>query len=141
VILNDYGVRDLMAESVEARFGAAARITRHPVQWLSDNGPPYTANETREFGEAAGLVVCMTPAYPPESNGMAEAFVKTFRRDYVYLNRLDTADEVMRALAGWFEDYRVSTCSLREPSAFKPQPADYVRFGSDLAGATSGSTQ
>jgi hypothetical protein len=34
----------------------------------------------------AGLVVCNTPAYSPESNGMAEAFVKTLKRDYAYLS-------------------------------------------------------
>jgi transposase InsO family protein len=120
-------VRDLMAESVEARFGAIARRTPHPVQWLSDNGPPYTANETREFGEAAGLVVCTTPAYSPESNGMAEAFVRTFRRDYVYLNRLDAAEEVMRALASWFEDYNShhphKGLNMLSPRAFRLQTA------------------
>jgi transposase InsO family protein/transposase-like protein len=120
-------VRDLMAESVEARFGATARRTPHPVQRLSDNGPPYTANETREFGEAAGIVVCTTPAYSPESNGMAEAFVKTFRRDYVHLNRLDTAEEVMRALAEWFDDYNSQHphkgLNMMSPRAFRLQTA------------------
>ena len=81
-------VRDLMAESVERRFGAPALKVPHPIEWLSDNGPPYTATETRHFGEALGLIVCTTPAYSPESNGMAESFVKTFKRDYVYLNEL-----------------------------------------------------
>jgi putative transposase len=36
---------------------------------------------------------------------MAEAFLKTFKRDYVYLTRLDTAETVMSALADWFDDY------------------------------------
>jgi transposase InsO family protein len=98
-------VRDLMAESVEQRFGVGTLRVKHPVEWLSDNGPPYTAHETREFGRSLGLVVCTTPAYSPESNGMAESFVKTFKRDYVYLNRLDDADAVMRQLPIWFEDY------------------------------------
>jgi transposase InsO family protein len=61
-----------MAESVERRFGPTALRTPHPVEWLSDNGPPYTAIETREFGENLGLLVCTTPACSPESNGMAE---------------------------------------------------------------------
>jgi len=98
-------VRDLMVESVEQRFGAGARRTSHAVQWLSDNGPPYTAHPTRELGRSLGLVVCTTPAYSPESNGMAESFVKSFKRDYVYLHRLDDAASVMRQLATWFEDY------------------------------------
>jgi transposase InsO family protein len=98
-------VRDLMAESVEQRFGTDALRTPHPVEWLSDNGPPYTATETRHFGAALGLLVCTTPAYSPESNGMAESFVKTFKRDYVYVNELHDAASVMRQLAAWFEDY------------------------------------
>jgi transposase InsO family protein len=98
-------VRDLMAESIERRFGADALRAPHAVEWLSDNGPPYTATETRAFGEKLGLLVCTTPAYSPESNGMAESFVKTFKRDYVYLNELHDAASVMRQLAGWFEDY------------------------------------
>jgi hypothetical protein len=31
---------------------------------------------------ALGLVPCFTPVHSPESNGIAEAFVKTFKRDY-----------------------------------------------------------
>jgi transposase InsO family protein len=98
-------IRDLMAESVERRFGAEALRTASPVEWLSDNGPPYTAVETRDFGEHLGLLVCTTPAYSPESNGMAESFVKTFKRDYVYVNELRDAASVMQQLAAWFEDY------------------------------------
>lgn len=98
-------VRDLMAESVEYRFGAGTLRTPYPVEWLSDNGPPYTALETREFGAALGLVICTTPAYSPESNGMAECFVKGFKRDYVYLHRLESAETVMRQLAVWVADY------------------------------------
>ena len=39
-----------MAEPVEQRFGALERAP-YPIQWLSDNGPPYTAAETRVFAE------------------------------------------------------------------------------------------
>lgn len=46
-----------------------------------------------------------TPAYSPESNGMAEAFVNTFKRDYVAGGDLSDAETVIRRLPGWFEDY------------------------------------
>jgi len=98
-------VRDLMSESIEYRFGAHVLGAPHPLEWLSDNGPCYTARETCEFGRALGLSVCTTPTYSPESNGMAEAFVKTFKRDYVYLNRLPSAAEVIAQLPQWFTDY------------------------------------
>ena len=41
----------------------------------------------------------------PESNGIAEAFVKTLRRDYARLTLLPGAEAAMRLLPGWFEDY------------------------------------
>jgi putative transposase len=101
--LDGRDIRDLMAMTVEARFSSTH--TAHPVEWLSDNGPPYTAHDTRAFGAASGLLVRNTPAYSPESNGMAEAFVKTFKRDYVYLADLWDARAVLEQLPAWFADY------------------------------------
>jgi transposase InsO family protein len=80
-------IRDLMLATVEHRFGADARRVPYAIEWLTDNGSCYTAHETVAFGESLGLIICTTPVYSPESNGMAEAFVKTFKRDYVYLKR------------------------------------------------------
>jgi len=97
-------VRNVMAATVEARFGKSKTVP-HPLEWLSDNGPQFIADETRHFGKSLGLTVCNTPSYSPESNGMAEAFVKTFKRDYVYVNELRSAESVLALLPGWFEDY------------------------------------
>lgn len=41
----------------------------------------------------------------PESNGMAESFVKTFKRDYVFVHERRDAATVLTQLSGWFEDY------------------------------------
>ena len=116
-------IRDLMMESVEYRFGAGTTIVPHLMQWLSDNGPPYIAHETREFGRSLGFIVCNTPSYSPESNGMAEAFVKTFKRDYVYLNRLENAETVLAQLPGWFEDYNEKaphkSLKMKSPRQFR----------------------
>jgi transposase InsO family protein len=40
-----------------------------------------TARETLDFAAALGLVPCFTPVRSQESNGIAETFVKTFKRD------------------------------------------------------------
>jgi putative transposase len=120
-------IRDLMAHSIESRFGAGSTRVGHPIEWLSDNGPPYTAHETREFGRASGLLVCTTPSYSPESNGMAEAFVKTFKRDYVYLAELHTADAVLRSIGDWFGDYNDNHphrgLGMRSPRQFRAHAA------------------
>ena len=99
-------IRDLMLESVERRFGAAG--LPHPIQWLSDNGSCYRAHETIDFAIRLGLVPCFTPVRSPQSNGMAEAFVKTFKRDYVYVHDRPDAQTVLSQLPAWFEDYNES---------------------------------
>ena len=87
-------VRDLMIESVEYRFGIVDQLP-HAVEWLSDNGSCYTATETRVFAKDMGFISCFTPVRSPESNGMAEAFVKTFKRDYVYVHDRPDAKTVI----------------------------------------------
>jgi putative transposase len=97
-------IRDLMTLSVEARFGLVNRLPA-PVEWLSDNGSPYTADYTRDFARQIGLVPKTTPIESPQSNGMAEAFVKTFKRDYARVNPRPDAEAVLRQLDRWFEHY------------------------------------
>jgi putative transposase len=98
-------VRDMMVQAVDHRFGAGIRKLASPIEFLSDNGSIYTSDETRTFGAEIGFVMCNTPPYSPESNGMAESFVKSFKRDYVYLADLWTAADVLRDLPRWFDDY------------------------------------
>ena len=52
-----------------------------------------------------GMVVCPTLVKSPKSNGMAEAFVKIFKRDYVQFSDLPDADAVFRVMPRCFEDY------------------------------------
>ena len=75
-------VRDLMVAAVEHRFGPVNRLPVE-IEWLTDNGSCYLARETRRFARDVGLVPCTTPLESPQSNGMAEAFVRTLKRDYV----------------------------------------------------------
>ena len=121
-------VRDLMLECIERRFN---RLTApHRIEWLTDNGSGYTAYDTIEFATTLGLSPCFTPVRSPESNGMAEAFVKTFKRDYVRCNlRLDAAS-VLAELPTWFSDYNDSHPhrGLKMLS-----PREYIKAHSSLA--------
>ena len=96
-------VRDMMLEAVECRFGAIK--APHRVEFLSDNGSPYTAKDTRDFALSLGLEPCFTPIASPQSNGIAEAFVKTMKRDYVRVNPIPDAATALAQITGWFDDY------------------------------------
>jgi transposase InsO family protein len=75
-------VRDMMIEAVEARFGSTDEraIT---LEFLSDNGGAFRAIETDALAHELGIKPVHTPVNSPQSNGMAESFVNTFKRDYV----------------------------------------------------------
>ena len=96
-------IRDMMLACVERRFGNVR--APHPVQWLADNGSPYTARDTIDFAAALNLVACFTPIRSPESNGVCESFVKTLKRDYARVSPRPDAITVLQQLPAWFEDY------------------------------------
>lgn len=93
-------VQDLLTESLDKRFGNALMVP-HPVEWLTDNGSCYIAGITRTFASLLGFNVCTTSVRSPESSGMAESFIKMFKRDYVYVNDLPDAISVVEKLAEW----------------------------------------
>ena len=97
-------VRGLMVAAVEHRFGRVDRPPR-PIEWLSDGGSPYVARETRGFARDTGLVPKTAPLESPQSNGMAEAFVRTFERDYVRPSGCPDAAAVLRSLPAWLAHY------------------------------------
>ena len=65
------------------------------------------------------------PAYSPESNGLAEAFVGTFKRDYVDGAELRDAESVLAQLGGWIDDYNTqaphSALGMRSPVAYRAE--------------------
>src|SRR5262249_2109281 len=112
-------IRDMMVHCVESRFGTLSAPYR--VQWLSDNGSIFAAYKTVEIALALNLVPCFTPVESPEINGMAEAFVKTFKRDYVRVSPIPDADTTLAAIETWMEDYNTvhPHCRLADRSPRK----------------------
>jgi putative transposase len=97
-------VRDLMAAAIEHRFGSVNRLPV-TIEWLTDNGSCYIAGDTRSFAREIGLEPRTTPIESPQSNRMAEAFVRTIKRDYVRVNPRPDAQTVMRQLSAWITHY------------------------------------
>ena len=82
---------------VEIRFGGPR--APHRVQWLSDNGSIYVAIV---IALALNLDPWFTPVESPESNGMAEVFVKKSKRGYVRVKPIeDTEAALTSCVFGW----------------------------------------
>jgi putative transposase len=97
-------VQDLMITAVEYRFGPVNQLPQ-TIEWLSDNGSGYIAQDTRSLAREMGLEPRTTPVQSPQSNGMAEALVRTIKRDYVRVSPIPDARTVLDSLPLWFEHY------------------------------------
>ncbi|HCW1384203.1 TPA: IS3 family transposase, partial [Escherichia coli] len=100
---NSETVQDVMLGAVERRFGN--ELPASPVEWLTDNGSCYRANETRQFARMLGLEPKNTAVRSPESNGIAESFVKTIKRDYISIIPKPDGLTAAKNLAEAFEHY------------------------------------
>ena len=114
-------IQGLMIEAVERRFGRTR--TDRQIEFLSDRGSVYRAYNVQELARKLGLKSCFTKAYSPESNGMAEALVKTIKRDYVYVNDCFCAEKTMSLLEQWIYDYNHnaphSALGMKSPVEYK----------------------
>jgi len=112
---------EMLREAVFRRFGEE-RTKAQGIEFLSDNGPEYTSHRFRPFVRALGLIPCHTPRRSPESNGLAEAFFGSFKRDYVYQASLETLEAVRQQLPTWIEHYNQhaphSALGMQSPSEF-----------------------
>jgi len=99
-----------------------ARPSAQGIKFLSDNGPEYTSHRFRPFVRAMELLPCHTPRRSPESNGLAEAFFGSVKRDYVYQACLETFETVERQIHGWIDHYNQqaphSALGMQSPAAF-----------------------
>ncbi|ENL2313995.1 IS3 family transposase [Escherichia coli] len=118
-------VQDVMLGAVERRFGN--ELPASPVEWLTDNGSCYRANETRQFARMLGLEPKNTAVRSPESNGIAESFVKTIKRDYISImpkpDVLTAAKNLAEAFGHYNEWHPHSALGYRSPREYLRQRA------------------
>ncbi|EKY7338033.1 IS3 family transposase [Escherichia coli] len=122
---NSETVQDVMLGAVERRFGN--ELPASPVEWLTDNGSCYRANETRQFARMLGLEPKSTAVRSPESNGIAESFVKTIKRDNISVMPKPDGLTAAKNLAEAFEHYNEwhphSALGYRSPREYLRQQA------------------
>jgi putative transposase len=122
----------MLIEAVEKRFGTVEAVPADlQLQFLSDNGSAYIAHETRRIARSLGLMPVNTPVCSPQSNGMAESFVNTFKRDYVSRMDLSDAKTVLAQLPAAFEHFNDvhphSSLKMKSPREFRRQRVEQLR--------------
>jgi len=119
-------VRDMLVEAVEGRFGQAS-VGSTRLEFLSDNGGARRVHETRALVRALGIEPVHTPVCSPQSNGIAESFVNTFKRDYVNLMDRSSAEIVLAQLPDAFmhfnEVHPHSSLKWKSPRMFRRELA------------------
>jgi len=90
-------LQEMIREAVFRRFGTETGKAQ-ALEFLSDNGPEYACRKLRHVLQSFGMIVCRTPRRSPESNGLAEAFFGSFKRDYVYQGELESREAVARQI-------------------------------------------
>ncbi len=91
-------MQDLVITAVENRFGRINMLSE-PIEWLTDNGSCFVARTPHPCSATSAWNLARHRCEAHRSNGMAEAFVKTFKRDYVSVNPTPDAETVMAQTA------------------------------------------
>ncbi|HIA7130101.1 TPA: IS3 family transposase [Escherichia coli] len=116
-------VQDVMLGAIEKRFGDKG--PERPIQWLTDNGSAYRAHETRQFTRELNLEPCTTTISSTQSNGIAESFVKTIKRDYISVMPKPNVRTALHNLAVAIEHYNEnhphSALGYRSPREYRRQ--------------------
>lgn len=120
--LSAWMVQEHVLLAINRRFGAVTQVPT-PLQLLTDNGSAYTSRKTRHLLKVLGIEDCKTAVGSPQSNGMAESFVKTLKRDYLPFIDLENAEMALSCLPGvirlYNEEHPHSALSYLSPMEYR----------------------
>jgi len=97
-------VCELLREALFQRFAQQTHQAKG-LEFLTDNGPEFIADQLQQLLMRLGLIACHTPCRSPQSNGLVESFVGSFKRDYLSHQPLETLAEAMKHVPAWITHY------------------------------------
>ena len=113
---------DTTADFLERTVVAFAEHGIRIQRVLSDNGGNYLSARFREQAQGHAITLKRTRPYRPQTNGKAEAFIKTLQREWAYRRRYHSEDERLAGLPAFLRDYNFSrphTSIGDRPPAFR----------------------
>jgi len=117
-------VCELLREAIFQRF-AQRRQQAKGLEFLTDNGSEFIADQLQQLLRQMGLVACRTSCRSPQSNGLVESFFGSFKRDYLSHRPLETLAEAMKHVPAWITHYNEvaphSALAMSSPATFYQQ--------------------
>ena len=101
-----------------------------PVRIVTDNGPQFVSKEFQDFCTANGIQHTLSAPYHPATNGEAERFVRTFKRNMKC--RSKTSEDVETWVSRFLITYRTTPHSLTEMTPSQMLMGRRIRTRMDL---------
>jgi len=117
-------IGELLREALFQRFGHQLQPAKG-LEFLTDNGPEFIAEQQQQLLARLGLTACHTPCRSPQSNGLVESFFGSLKRDYLAHQPLDTVPEALMLIPTWITHYNEvaphSALAMASPATFYQQ--------------------
>ena len=108
---------DFLERTVEAFASLGVKV--EPV--ITDNGANYISRLFRERAQRLGICLHRTRPYHPQTNGKAEAFIKTLKREWAYSRLYTSNAQRLDALQPFIDYYNYrrphTSLGLRPPAS------------------------
>lgn len=96
---------DTTAGFLDRALCAFAGVGIHTRCLMTDNGGNYRSRAFRTVADAAGVRLKRTRPYRPQTNGKAEAFVRTLQREWAYIRLYRSNQARLDALPPFLAEY------------------------------------
>jgi putative transposase len=113
-----------VAQGVMSEFGSVERGIARGIKLRMDHGTQYLADHFQNQAKAWGMTPSFAFLEQPQTNGVAERFIRTLKEQVIYGRVFDTIEEVRQAVADFVKLYNdqwliekngyLSPCQARE---------------------------
>jgi transposase InsO family protein len=99
---------ETLRQGVRRPFGGFAEGIAHGLAVRHDHGPQYMADDFQK--ELRVLSIEISPAFirAPEGNGCAERFIRTLKKNLLWIRSFGTVEEPRQALLDFRDIYKAS---------------------------------
>ena len=102
-----------------AQFGSVHGDSARGLALRMDHGPQYTSDHFQNQIKAWGIAPSFAFLQEPETNGVAERFIRTLKEQAVYPRTFATLEELRQAVAEFVQQYnrqwRIEKNGFRAP--------------------------